>query len=111
MLRAEGAGGRSDLYSELRAGMAQAATARNLAARLRAELAEASAAPGWKLETSRSEPDAAGRTRVLVRAVPDEHWLAANTRQVVRPLRRPAGRGPIPVPPPTRRSCCTAQGP
>lgn len=109
-LRAEGAGGRSDLYSELRAGMGQAGSARNLAARLRAELAEARAASGWKVETTRSEPDAAGLTRVLVRAVPDEHWLAANTRHVVRPLRRPPDRGPIPVRSPTRSSC-TAQGP
>ncbi|MGC8513836.1 MAG: hypothetical protein ACP5P1_12505 [Acidimicrobiales bacterium] len=87
-LRSQGAGGRSDLYSKLRAELARAGSARCLAGRLRAELAAETAASGWKLATARSRPDAAGNTRLLTRAVIDEEWLTANTRRVVNRIKR-----------------------
>ena len=109
-LRAEGVGGRSDLYSRLRAELAQAGSARSLAGRLRAELAAASAASGWKVETTRSKPDADGATRVLIRAVLDEQWLAANTRRVIRHIRPPSECRSIPDRAATP-TCCKPQGP
>ncbi len=109
-LRSQGAGGRSDLYSTLRAELARAGSARCLAGRLRAELDAATAASGWKLDTTRSKPDAAGNTRLLTRAVIDEEWLTANTRRVVNRIRprcdcpTATGRAALPA-------RATAQGP
>jgi hypothetical protein len=91
-LRAEGASGGNRVYTELRPMLAAAGTARALATRLRAELDAARAASGLRVEVARSRPDASGRTRTLVRVVPDEAWLTANTRQVVRLLERPPAR-------------------
>lgn len=109
-LRARGAGGRSSLYSELRAGIGHYGSARELVARLRGELDEAKAASGYTLQITTSRPDRHGRSRVLVQAVVDEAWLEANTRRVLRVIRRCDETRAIACHQPAAVSC-VAQGP
>jgi len=76
-VQAEGAGGRHDLYEEFTARLRQSGgTVAELADEIKGELDELRAISGYKVvvETLR---DKRGRSRTLMRAVPDERWLAA----------------------------------
>jgi len=76
-VRAEGAGGRHDLYDEYQTRLRQAdGTATELADEIKGELDELRAMSGFKVVVETVQ-DKRGRSRTLIRAVPDEGWLAA----------------------------------
>jgi hypothetical protein len=102
-LRSEGANGRSSLYTELVKIIRQFGNAREAASFIKDELAGVTATSGWKAEVGTSTPDKHGRTRVIVRVVPNEAWLAATGHTVVYLT---TGRQPRPVRP--RDHCCVA---